>query len=91
MANMQYACTKLLALASCAGLEAGTPAVVGVVEDFGTWASILVQVPGSGRYAVVRAAGSDGTCSVQPGNYAPDSGFSADGEFASTRGWKGLV
>ncbi|KAG2448985.1 hypothetical protein HYH02_005739 [Chlamydomonas schloesseri] len=60
------------------GLEAGTPAVVGVVEDFGTWASILVQVPGSGRYGVVRAAGSDGTCSVQPGNYAPESGFSAD-------------
>ncbi|GLC43354.1 hypothetical protein PLESTB_001336800 [Pleodorina starrii] len=59
------------------GLDAGTPAILGVVEDFGTWGGILVQTA-DGRLAVVRAAQPDGTLSLQPGTYSQDDSFAPD-------------
>ncbi|EFJ43471.1 hypothetical protein VOLCADRAFT_106802 [Volvox carteri f. nagariensis] len=59
------------------GLDVGTPAVLGIMEDFGTWGGILVQTP-DGRSCVVRTAQPDGTLSLQPGVYSPDAGFTLD-------------
>ncbi|KXZ44189.1 hypothetical protein GPECTOR_71g550 [Gonium pectorale] len=60
------------------GLEAGTPALAGLVEDFTHWAGILVTTP-AGRLAVVRSAAPDGTMAVQPGELSQETGFSPDG------------
>ncbi|GIL82005.1 hypothetical protein Vretimale_1566 [Volvox reticuliferus] len=59
------------------GLDVGTPAVLGILEDFGTWGGILVQTP-DGRSCVVRSAQPDGTLSLQPGTFSQDAGFAPD-------------
>ncbi len=52
--------------------------MVGVVEDFTTWVGILVQLP-DGRHGVVRTAQHDGSCTVQVGTFAQETGFAPGG------------